>query len=139
MSPPSLDKMTKLHLQLLIMTAEPEIIINIRHQKQIENINKHGYIGKEKFAVNLACQYGPHLLIILFISRSGEGGVKRWVRISLFQPAESITLLENMKIWYNIHVLIYRLFKTKITNRVKLITLHQLAIYYFQKPKLFYV
>ena len=35
-------------------------------------IRIRGYIGKGEFIVNLGCQYGPQLLVILFIQHEGK-------------------------------------------------------------------
>ena len=57
-----------------------------------------GYFDRGKFVVNLACQYGPHLLVSSLIQQEG----RRWGKgdgwgVQLFQPAASITLSEQGK------------------------------------------
>ena len=63
-----------------------------------------GYIDLGKFVVaNIDIIY---LLIPSSIKRGGDGGK---VDGLLFQSAVSITLLEHIKIWCNIQIIIYRL------------------------------
>ena len=53
-------------------------------------------------------QYGHHLWSISSTSRRGRVKVGGWGQ-SLFESARSFTLLEYIKIWSNIQVIIYRL------------------------------
>ena len=60
----------------------------------------HGYIDREN--LSLGCYNVPHLLFQFVYPVGGRQWGNRGLRVSLFYPAASITLLQYMKIWCNI-------------------------------------
>ena len=72
------------------------------------DVNIREYYDRGKIVVNLGCKHGTLLLVNSFFKYVGRGWGK-W-RISLIYTPASFTLLENMKIWFNIRYYPFRIF-----------------------------